>query len=53
MVQQMANVKGLDDFIDCPLWCSCFYKRNKLTATARTTVGQNLPDVWIEKRVIF
>lgn len=53
MVQQMANVKALDDFIDCPLWCSRFYKTNKLTARAWTTVGHNLPDVWIEKRVIF
>lgn len=49
--QQMANEKGLEDFVCGPSWCRCFFKRNKLTMRAWTTVGQNLLDDWVEKKV--
>lgn len=50
---QMAVAKGLNDFRGGPSWCNRFFRRNKLTMRARTTVGQKLPDDWEKKKELF
>ena len=44
--RQIAEDRGLTNFIGGPAWCHRFMKRNDLSVRARTTVGQRLPPDW-------
>ena len=44
--RQIAEDRGLTNFIGGPAWCHRFMKRNDLSVRARTTVGQRLPQDW-------
>jgi len=51
--KELAKQMNVAEFVGGPSWCSRFMRRNHLSAHARTTVGQKLPDDWEEKVVNF
>lgn len=48
-----AREQKIDDFKGGPCWCYRFMKRNKMSVRVRTTVGQQLPLDWKEKKEAF
>lgn len=49
----MARHMNIEDFKGGPAWCYRFMKRAKISVRVRTTVGQQLPLDWQEKKEAF
>lgn len=51
--KNIAADMGISNFKGNANWCFRFMKRHKLSVRQRTSVGQNLPADWIEKKKKF
>jgi transposase-like protein len=51
--KELEDQKSTSDFMGSPKWCFKFMKMNRLSIRAVTSVGQNLPSDWEEKKAAF
>ncbi|KFM59266.1 hypothetical protein X975_13202, partial [Stegodyphus mimosarum] len=49
----MAKQMNINDFKGGPCWCSRFMKRKNISVRTRTTVGQQIPMDWQDKKASF